>query len=117
MTKKPVFDPTKPVWTSDGRKARIVCTDRNNTKPIMALIADKQGLEDCYLFRSNGEGDFFCLVNAPEKRSGWIAVYSTTGHSSVFYQTEEEARRQARKFCDGIGAVFIEYEMPDGTVK
>jgi len=34
-----MLDPTKPVQTRDGRKARIVCTDfRNNNYPMIVLI-------------------------------------------------------------------------------
>ncbi len=34
------FDPGKPVQTRDGRKARIICDNRKNTFPIVALIDD-----------------------------------------------------------------------------
>jgi hypothetical protein len=38
------FDPTKPVQTRDGRKARIICTDRKSIGgyPIVALIHESQ---------------------------------------------------------------------------
>lgn len=32
------FDPTKPVQTRDGRKARIICTDAKGVLPIIALV-------------------------------------------------------------------------------
>lgn len=38
IKKEKEFDPTKPVQTRNGRKARILCTDRKNTYPIVALI-------------------------------------------------------------------------------
>ena len=42
MTKP--FDPTKPVQTRDGRKARIICTDRKHRDgAIIALISYPEG--------------------------------------------------------------------------
>ena len=48
------FDPTKPVRTRDGRKARIICTDREAEFPIVALISDHSAVESVEAFRSNG---------------------------------------------------------------
>ena len=39
------FDPTKPVQTRDGRKARIICTDIKDDTPILAAV-------DCGTFES-----------------------------------------------------------------
>ena len=46
------FDPLKPVQTRDGRKARIICTDRKmDGFPILALIPSHSGhMEHCYCF-------------------------------------------------------------------
>ena len=70
----------KPVCTRDGRKARIICFDRENEQPIVALIKDD---EEEYIdtFFNNGHsvskinevaGDLMML---PEKKVGWINVY------------------------------------------
>lgn len=41
---KTAFDPTKPVQTRDGRKARIICTDRKHRDgAIIALISYPEG--------------------------------------------------------------------------
>jgi hypothetical protein len=44
-TNTTVFDPTKPVQTRDGRKARIICTDGKNEFPIVALVTVAHGIE------------------------------------------------------------------------
>lgn len=48
------FDPTKPVQTRDGRKARIICTDAKGEYPIVALITYEDGEEEPGMFYSNG---------------------------------------------------------------
>jgi len=67
------FDPTKPVQTRSGIKARIICTDRACPKPIVALIpiGDSEGI---YVYNSNGyigypdTQDHLDLVNIPQPR-------------------------------------------------
>ena len=68
------FDPTKPVQTLDGRKARIIATDRKGGLPIVALVEDATGCEIVFLQRSDGrwgENDVspHDLVNVPESLS------------------------------------------------
>ena len=42
----PKFDPSRPVQTRDGRKARIVCVDmKRDHYPILALVENPNGLE------------------------------------------------------------------------
>lgn len=50
------FDPTKPVQTRDGRKARILATDlRSDTgETIVAVWMDSDGLEEVGSFHSDG---------------------------------------------------------------
>ena len=38
-------DLTKPVQTADGRKARVICTDRGGTYPVVVLVARDDGAE------------------------------------------------------------------------
>ena len=74
-------NPSRQVVTRDGRKVRIVCTDRAglNTKPIVALITLPNGDENVNTFWNNGfettaiegENDLFF---APEKHEGWINI-------------------------------------------
>lgn len=66
------FDPTKPVRTRDGRPARIICTNRKHSEPIVALLQDTDGREFPNTFTKDGleyEGMEHSddLVNIPEK--------------------------------------------------
>ncbi len=49
------FDPTKPVQTRDGRKARIVCMNADNSRyPIVALVT-LDGQEYPYTYTACGK--------------------------------------------------------------
>lgn len=80
MTDKP-FDPTKPVQTRDGRKARIICTDmKNSYSPIVVLIAETENSESLTARAADGRCSNFTLaygdlVNVPTKRKAWINIY------------------------------------------
>ena len=73
--------PERKVVTRDGKKVRIICTDRAGlyTKPIIALITLPNGDEGIKTFWDNGietagseyENDLFF---APEKHEGWIII-------------------------------------------
>ena len=74
-------NPDREVVTRDGRKVRIVCTDRAglNAKPIVALITLPNGDEVIKTFWNNGfettaiegENDLFFT---PTKHEGWINI-------------------------------------------
>lgn len=109
------FDPSKPVKTRDGRKARIVCTDRTGPFPIVALVMRMdRDHEENMSFSLDGRlanarnpcpSD---LVNIPEKRKGWANIYSD-GRDS-FYRTKEDADYYSK--TQRIACVEIEYEVP-----
>lgn len=70
----PAFDPTKPVQTRDGRKVRILCTDRRGRRPIVGLIEENDGAECLNTFNEDGRcGECSTpsndLVNIPERRT------------------------------------------------
>ena len=75
-------NPNREVVTRDGRKARIVCTDRAglNTKPIVALITLPNGDEIVKCFWEDGietmgvEENIYDLFFIPEKHEGWIII-------------------------------------------
>ena len=113
-----MFDPTKPVQTRDGRKARIICRDAKGPWPIVALV--DYGHQDApHCFAANGyeltdglerPGD---LVNIPTKREGWVNVYRGNGDLWVggrIYGTEDEARRGGKAIDNNIATARIEWE-------
>jgi hypothetical protein len=81
------FDPTKPVQTRDGRKARILCTDRDGNRPIVVLITNSLREEVSTRCRdgrlSLGHDGFRGdLVNIPVKSTTYQSIYmnGTTGN-------------------------------------
>lgn len=75
----------KPVCTRDGRKARIICFDKKEGAPIVALVETEKNeriSEEITLYFINGrlisenlesKDDLMML---PEKKEGWINVYA-----------------------------------------
>lgn len=86
------------VQTRDGRKARIICTDRRSVLPIVALIQEPDGTDSVYCYRVDGlsregEGRPVDLVNVPEKRVLWINCYHNSFPTT--HATMENADRKA----------------------
>ena len=72
-------NPSRKVVTRDGRKVRIICTDRKGATPIIALVNDGLSEELGHAFYSNGkifsdEDNELDLFFAPEKHEGWIII-------------------------------------------
>ena len=73
-------NPNREIVTRDGRKVRMLCTDRKGDTPIIALVHDaNDGQEYGYAFYSDGKffrdgGDELDLFFAPEKHEGWIII-------------------------------------------
>ena len=117
MEKK--FDPTKPVQTRDGRKARIICTDRDFTGySIVALIKTESEEERIEAYRSDGSRKFYRddldLINVPEKVTMYVNVYRDADHKigcGYAYTTEEHARKNAVGACVADIAVPITIEI------
>lgn len=87
----------KPVCTRDGRKARIICFDRDWEKHIVALVSDPFG-ESAHYYLSNGKVDFDKqndedLMMLPEKKEGWININKDAG----LFKSKEEAERDCTK--------------------
>jgi hypothetical protein len=83
------FDPTKPVQTRDGSKARILCTDcKDALGTIVALVTADDGSESMGQFGDTGRKKHSCsalpgdLVNIPEKLTGWINIFYSQIHNT-----------------------------------
>ena len=93
----------KSVCTKDGRKARIICFDRKNDFPIIALIesANRGEILQCYLNDGkccDNETSDYDLMMLSEKKEMWMNIYkSTTNYISgrSLYDTEEAAKAGA----------------------
>ena len=111
-------NPERKVVTRDGRKVRILCTDRKGDTPIIALVNDaNDGQEYGYAFYSDGKffsdgGDELDLFFAPTKYTDYINLYRD---ESVYflggvYTSEEYAKNIARGNDQYITTIKIEWE-------
>ena len=107
---KYLANPSRKVVTRDGRKVRIICTDRRDLhRPIIALMENEVRGGEVEVEREittyytkdgkyNGNG---CLSNfdlffAPEKHEGWVNVYEEGTNrylDGCICVTKEEAKR------------------------
>lgn len=110
-------NPSRKVVTRDGRNVRILCTDAKGNCPVVVLV-DHEDYEVAFNVTKNGKLDVVSdLFFAPEKHEGWVNIYKSQGRLALFtcglrYDSEEEARREARRNRDktAIATVKIEWE-------
>ena len=93
----------KPVCTRDGHKARIICFDKQEGFPIIALVETKVNdriSEEIALFNINGRAvsddidSKLDLMMLPEKKEGWVNIdKGGSGKITISspYSTKEEA--------------------------
>ena len=103
----------EPVCTRDGRKARIICFDRKDNTPIVALIECVNGAEILQCYHNNGkcyhyESSDYDLMMLPEKKEGWVNVYRDGLLGARAYNTKKEALDNASP-CDYVDTVKIEW--------
>lgn len=112
-------NPDREVVTRDGRKVRIICTDRKGDTPIIALVHNaNEGQEYGYAFYPDGkyfidEDDEFDLFFAPEKHEGWMNLYKKgigLVIGDLVYNSEEEAKKIAAGDEDYITTIKVEWE-------
>ena len=105
----------KPVCTRDGRKARIICFDRKDIKPIVALVTFINGtsviekafyyFEDGYHLSKN-DNNIYDLMMLPEKKEGWVNIYD----DMRIYANEEGAKMGISPERTYITTTKIEWE-------
>lgn len=113
-------NPSRKVITRDGRKVRIICTDREDSiYPIVALIKDdKRESEILVFYTKDGipaeyNEAYYTLFFAPEKKSAWINLYKMNSIISPgprVYDTKEEAESAAGDKSYYISTIKIEWE-------
>lgn len=104
----------KPVCTRDGRKARIICFDRNDLYPIVALIECEDGKEIIGAYSKEGQTEIYeikgtDLMMLPEKKEGWVNVYKDGLLDTKSYNTKKEAFDKASP-RDYVDTVKINWE-------
>ena len=116
---KYLANPSRKVVTGDGRKVKILCTNRKGPYPVVVLVENHDSnTEDVYSYRENGLYSLFSLSEennlffAPEKHEGWVNIYRgfiygdyTSG--GYIFDSEEKAKECGD---DAIATVKIEWE-------
>ena len=115
------FDPTKPVQTHDGRKARILATNINGQFNTVVVVTEPGGEE--YVYRCLANGRFkttrevpIDLINIPEKITHFLNVYpddDSIESLNVFsHTTLSDAMHNRSTACLGI----LELTIADGKL-
>jgi hypothetical protein len=119
MEKK--FDPTKPVQTRDGRKARIVDTNFKGILgqgQIVAIVSEPSGYETLVVYCDDGQmyedrNDVRNLVNVPEKRGFWVNFYPDQNGLVFLHPSRKEADINAG--ANRVACKYVEFEEGDGV--
>lgn len=95
-----MVDWTKPVETEDGRKCRVVCTDRKDSVLRVIVLVDCDGCESVSYAMEDGrtcDGSGRGFRNVPEKfeRTVWVNVYPDD--EGIPRDTKERADQVATK--------------------
>ena len=118
---KYLANPSRKVVTGDGRKVKILCTNRKSPYPIVALVENHDNdNENVCSYRENGLYSLYSLSEennlffAPEKHEGWINIYRNEDEDyykgMVIFSSKEDAIEKGRRFSDYITTTKIEWE-------
>ena len=101
----------KPVYTRDGRKARVLCYDfkQNEEYPILVAVENKDGKECALLYSNSGISEMYKSSNnelamLPEKKEGWIIKPK----DYQVYQSKEDAEEVCNKNYQVIAKIIWE---------
>ena len=112
----------KPVCTRDGRKARIICYDRQSDHgfPLVVLVENTGAEKDedirCYRLNGATAEPSYDLMMSPERHEGWVNVFNhgnnDTYVGNIIFPTEKLAKEAASRMngVKYIATVKIEWE-------
>lgn len=125
-------NPSRRVVTGDGRKVKILCTNRKSLYPIVALVENHDSdNESVCSYREDGLYSMFSqseennLFFAPEKHVGWINIFFApekhTGWINIFhskdasvgtgiFNSKEEAEKIGKFSTNYVTTIKIEWE-------
>lgn len=117
---KYLANPSRKLVTGDGRKVKILCTNRKSPYPIVALVENHDSNnEDVYSYRENGLYSLSSLSEqnnlffAPEKHEGWINVYRNSSgyvYTGAAYDSKEDAEKRKESGENYVTTIKIEWE-------
>ena len=117
-------NPSRKVVTRDGRKVRIICTDKKMGKfPLVALVTEvctNGEQETLATYTKDGiyydeEENSLDLFFAPEKHEGYVNLlkdlngYAFIGDPNI-YKSKEDAERGMKDCSNYIASAKIEWE-------
>ena len=115
---KYLANPSRKVVTRAGTPVRILCTDKRDITPIVALITDEIGRE--YMAEYNVLGRYcncevdtsFDLFFAPEKHEGWVNLFRDKDVSVGIgiFNSKKEAEEIGRISINWVATIKIEWE-------
>lgn len=112
----------KPVCTRNGRKARIICYDRQSDHgfPLVALVENPGAEKDedvrCYRLNGATADPSATLMMLPEKHEGWVNVFNHGNNDTYvgnFIFPTEKLAKEAVSLMNGVkyfDTVKIEWE-------
>lgn len=110
-------NPNRKVVTRDGKSARIICTNRLDSRyPVVAFIRLGDDYEDIWDFTKDGKSgehgtNNYDLFFAPEKKEGWVNIYyCAQAMCGLIHESEERAKQEIDKDKLYIATVKIEWE-------
>lgn len=113
-------NPNRKVITREGMNVRIICTDKKgDSYPILALCPMNDGSERLSSYLPNGKeylntDSYRDLFFASEKHEGWVNLYKGNAYyylgSTIFSQSESEAKKRIVKDCGYVGTIKVEWE-------
>lgn len=112
-------NPDREVVTRDGRKVRIICTDRKGATPIIALVNSGVSGELCYSFCPDGKTyenykSEIDLFFAPEKHEGWINIHKwpdgVRDTDGIIYHTKLDIPDMPPVGVQRVSTIKIEWE-------
>ena len=118
---KYLANPSRKLVTGDGRKVKILCTNRKSVYPIVALVENHDSdNENVYSYREDGLYSLFSLSEennlffAPEKHEGWINIYRDSDNGRVYtgcsYDSKEDAEKRKAFDENYVTTIKIEWE-------
>lgn len=115
-------NPNREVVTRDGRKVRVLCTDRKNydSHPIIALVETDEDDERVGIFKIDGKWSVDGLENsldlffAPEKHEGWIIINKwpdgVRDTNGIIYHTKSDIPDMSPVGVQRVATIKIEWE-------
>ena len=113
-------NPSRKVVTGDGRKVKILCTNRKSPYPIVALVENHDNdNESVCSYRENGLYSLYSLSEennlffSPEKHEGWVNVYRNSDsdtYAGAVYDSQEDAKNRKAFDENYVTTIKIEWE-------